>query len=171
MSQYPKTETGSATPNTVPLASNCDNCPRVNATFSSSATTAAGVSNTDTLIETIGQVYNLRREVRELQAESKKKESFYDSTTKLNKTVRIVIIVLMIVPIVQLLCCAGAVYYLGIEDELPGLLYWVLGGVSLFSIVEMIVGGLKLFLYEKKMDELEKKIDELTNANTTNSNT
>lgn len=73
----------------------------------------------------------------------------------------------MIMPIIQLLCCAGVVYSLGIEDELPGLINWVLGGVSLLSLVELIVGGVKLFLYEKRMDELEKKIDALSNSNNT----
>jgi uncharacterized integral membrane protein len=169
MPQYQKAETGSSTPNTVPLASNCDNCPKVNTTFSS--TTTNGFSNNaDTLVVAIGQLHDLQREVQELQTANKKTVSFYDSTSKLNKTVRIVIIILMMVPIVQALFCAGVVYSLGIEDELPGLLYWVLGGVSIFSIIEMIVGGIKLFLYEKRMDELEKKIDALTNGNTTSRN-
>lgn len=112
-------------------------------------------------------MHDLQREVRELQAANKKTSSFYDSTSKLNKTVRTVIIILMIVPVVQLLCCAGVVYSLGIEDELPGLINWILGGVSLLSLGELIVGGVKLFLYEKRMDELEKKIDTLFNANNT----
>ena len=164
MPQYQKKKTGTTTQNTVPLASSCDNCPKVNASYSS---TTGGTSNTDTLIGTIGQLHDLQREVRELQAARKKTSSFYDSTSKLNKTVRTVIIILMIVPVVQLLCCAGVVYSLGIEDELPGLINWILGGVSLLSLGELIVGGVKLFLYEKRMDELEKKIDTLFNANNT----
>ena len=59
----------------------------------------------------------------------------------------------MVVPIIQLLCCAGVVYYLGIEDKLPGLIKWILGGVSILSIIELIVGGVKLFLYEKRLDD------------------
>lgn len=58
-------------------------------------------------------------------------------------------------------------YSLGIEDELPGLINWILGSVSILSILELIVGGIKLYLYEKKMDELEKKIDAMSNTKDT----
>lgn len=158
MAQYQKRKTGTATQNTVPLVSSCDNCPKVNTLYSS---TAGGISNTDTLISTIGQLHDLQREVQKLEAESKKTLSFYDSTAKLNKTVRTVIIILMIIPIAQLLCCAGMVYSLGIEDKLPGLINWILGGVSILSLAELVIGGVKLFLYEKRMEAIEKKIDGL----------
>jgi hypothetical protein len=71
----------------------------------------------------------------------------------------------MIVPIVQLICCVGVVYFLGIEDKLPGLLRLVLSGVSIFSIIELTVGGFKLYFYETKMDKFEKDLDALTNIN------
>ena len=58
-------------------------------------------------------------------------------------------------------------YSLGIEDELPGLKISILGSVSILSILELIVGGIKLYLYEKKMDELEKKIDAMSNTKDT----
>jgi hypothetical protein len=163
MSQYSKAETGSATSSAVPLASNCDNCPRVSTTFSSSTT--GGFSNTDTLIGTIGQLHDLQREVKELQDANKKTLSFYESASKLSNTVRVVVIILMIVPIVQLICCVGVVYFLGIEDKLPGLLRLVLSGVSIFSIIELTVGGFKLYFYETKMDKFEKDLDALTNIN------
>ncbi len=160
MSQYKKTKTktGTATPNAVPLVSNCDNCSKINASYSS---TTGGNSDVGALFSAISQICDLQREVKELQAANKKTSSFYDSTSKLNKTVRTVIIILMIVPIIQLLCCAGVVYSLGIEEELPGLINWILGSVSVLSLIELIVGGVKLFLYEKRMDELEKKIETL----------
>lgn len=164
MTQYQRTKSETATQGSVPLVANCDNCPRINA---SSSSTAGGTSNTDTLIGTIGQLHDLQQEVRELQAASKKTLSFYDSTAKLNKTVRIAIIILMVVPIIQLLCCAGVVYYLGIEDKLPGLIKWILGGVSILSIIELIVGGVKLFLYEMRLDDLEKKIDAISTTRNT----
>lgn len=88
--------------------------------------------------------------MRELQAVNKRTLSFYDTTSKLNKTVRTVVIILMIVPIIQLIWCFGAVYSLEIEDKLLGLIKRILGGLSIFSLVELIVGGIKLFLYEKK---------------------
>lgn len=159
MAQYQKTQSKTATKNSIPLANSCDNCPKVN---TSSSSTANGTSSTEMLISTIGQLHDLQREVRELQAGNKKTVSFYDSTTKLNKTVRTVVIILMIVPVVQLLCCAGVVYSLGIEDELLGILNWILGGVSLLSLIELIIGGVKLFLYEKRMDEIERKIEALS---------
>ena len=148
----------------VTFVTNCDSCPRVNASYSS---TTVGTSNADTLISTIGQLHDLQREVRELQAASKKTLSFYDSTSKLNRTVQIVIIILMVIPVIQLLLCAGVVYSLGIKDELPGLINWILGSVSILSILELIVGGIKLYLYEKRMDELEKKIDAMSNTKDT----
>ena len=40
----------------------------------------------------------------------------------------------------------------------------ILGSVSILSILELIVGGIKLYLYEKRMDELEKKIDAMSNT-------
>lgn len=73
----------------------------------------------------------------------------------------------MVIPVIQLLLCAGVVYFLGIEDELPGLINWILGSVSILSILELIVGGIKLYLYEKRMDELEKKIDAMSNTRDT----
>ena len=109
-----------------------------------------GTSNADTLISTIGQLHDLQREVRELQAASKKTLSFYDSTSKLNRTVQIVIIILMVIHVIQLLLCAGVVYSLGIEDELPGLINWILGSVSILSILELIVGGIKLIPLRKE---------------------
>ena len=157
MSEYQRAKTETATQGSIPFVTNCDSCPRVNASYSS---TTVGTSNADTLISTIGQLHDLQREVRELQAASKKTLSFYDSTSKLNKTVQIVIIILMVI----LLLCAGVVYSLGIEDELPGLINWILGSVSILSILELIVGGIKLYLYEKRMDELEKKIDAMSNT-------
>lgn len=164
MSEYQRAKTETATQGSIPFVTNCDSCPRVNASYSS---TTVGTSNADTLISTIGQLHDLQREVRELQAASKKTLSFYDSTSKLNKTVQIVIIILMVIPVIQLLLCAGVVYFLGIEDELPGLINWILGSVSILSILELIVGGIKLYLYEKRMDELEKKIDAMSNTKDT----
>lgn len=132
MSEYQRAKTETATQGSIPFVTNCDSCPRVNASYSS---TTVGTSNADTLISTIGQLHDLQREVRELQAASKKTLSFYDSTSKLNKTVQIVIIILMVIPVIQLLLCAGVVYSLGIEDELPGLINWILGSVSILSIL------------------------------------
>lgn len=63
----------------------------------------------------------------------------------------------MVIPVIQLLLCAGVVYSLGIEDELPGLINWILGSVSILSILELIVGGIKLYLYEREWTSLKRK--------------
>lgn len=157
MARYSKAESGTATKTNYPLPTACDNCPRINTTSSSTASQF----DSDIVVSTIGQLTELKKQVQKLQEESKKAESFYRSTAKLNNTVRVVVIVLMIIPIIQLILCTGVVYILGIEDKLPGLLKWVLGGVSVLSILELIVGGIKLYLYEKRMDELEKVVDEI----------
>ena len=142
--------------------STCEGCPKVSAASSRSTN---ATSNGDVLVATIGQLNELQKEVRELQKENKKKSSFYNSSAKLNNTVRVVVIILLIVPVIQMLCCAGVVYYLGIQDQLPSLINWLLGGVSILSLLELIVGGVKLFLYEKRMDELESKINDLNPRN------
>lgn len=159
MARYSKAESGTATKTVFSSPTSCDNCPKINP--SSSSSTSNRIFDSDILVSTIGQLVELKKEVQELQEESKKAESFYNSTTKLNNTVRTVVIVLMIVPVLQLICCTGVIYALGIEEKLSGLLKWALGGISLFSIIELIVGGVKLYWYEKRMDIIEKDIDEL----------
>lgn len=163
MARYQKKGSTTATQSTLTISSTCEGCPKVNATPNSSS--IGNTSGTDMLFSTIGQLSELQKEVKKLKEETQKTASFYRSSTKLNNTVRTVVIILMVVPVIQLLCCTCIVYALGIEEELPNLLKWVLSGVSILSVLELIVGGIKLYLYEKRMDELEKKIDELK-ANT-----
>lgn len=164
MTQYSNTETGTTVPTSASFINNCENCPRVN---TQSSSTAGGSPNAEILIGTIGHLHDLQKEVQELQEKSKKTVSFYDSGARLNRTVRVVVIVLMVIPFLQLISCAAVVYLLGIEDELPNLLNWVLGTVSVLSLVELIMGSIKLFLYEKRMDELEEKINSLSTTRNT----
>ena len=158
MARYTKAESTAATKSAFPLPNTCDGCPKVNTSSSSSANNS---SNADVLISTIGQLNDLKKDVQQLQEESKRTASFYQSSTKLNNTVRTVIIILMIVPVLQLIGCTCVVYALGIEDTLPNLLKWTLSGVSILSILELIVGGIKLYLYENRINELEKEIEKL----------
>lgn len=76
--------------------------------------------------------------MHELEATTKETQSFYDSTTKLNKTVQIAVMLLISVPIVQLVFATLMVYYLGIQDDLNGLLHWLLGSISFFSVIELL---------------------------------
>lgn len=164
MSQHSNTGTGILPLTPTSITGDCINCPRVNP---SSTSTSNNVGDTSILIDAIGQLHDLQKEVKEIQTKQGKLMEFYDSSTKLNKTVRIVIIVLMIIPALQLICCTGVVFYLGIQQKLSDLLNWVLGGVSLLSLVELIVGGVKLFLDEKKIENLEKKVDDLSTSKNT----
>lgn len=66
---------------------------------------------------------------------------------------------------VQLVACTVIVYYLGIQEQLHSLLNWVLSGVSLLSVAEMIVGGIKLYLLEHKVDELKEKVEATQEGN------
>ena len=54
-------------------------------------------------------------------------------------------------------------YSLEIEDKLLGLINRILGGLSILSLVELIVGGIKLFLCKKGWTSL--KIDPSSSAN------
>lgn len=164
MAQYQKSETSTATQNAIPIVSSCDGCPKVNTSSSSTP----GFSSSDMLFSTIGQLHDLQQEVQKLQNASRKTLSFYDSTSKLNNTVRTVVIILMLIPIAQLLLCVAVVYSLGIQDELPGLLSWALSGVGIASIIELSVGGAKLFHFDKRIEAIEKRIDSLSNVNGNN---
>ena len=78
-------------------------------------------------------------EKRLLEAEEKidKSNEFINESSKLSKTTRICLILLMIVPAIQLLLCAIVVYCLGINDKLPKLLNYFISGISFASMVEV----------------------------------
>ena len=159
MAHYTKSKSSSTSQPYLPSVNNtCEGCPKVSGTTSSSTNNP---STSEILVTTIGQLNDLQKAVKELQKESNKKSSFYQSSTRLNNTVRRVVVILLIVPILQLLFCIGTVYYLGIQDQLPSLINWILGSVGLLSVVELVIGGVKLFGYDKKIEDLEKKIEDL----------
>ena len=158
MARYTKSGSGSATKTEYSLPK-CDNCPRINTSSSRSST--VGSYDSSILVSVIEDFSHIKQEVQKLQDEIKSVEPYYESSTKLNNTVRIVIILLMMVPLLQLLCCIGVVYTLGIEEKLSGLLKLFINGIGILSIVELIFGGVKLFLFDNRLGLIEKEIEEL----------
>ncbi len=108
----------------------------------------------------IQEVADLKRRINDLEKQQGKTKSFYKSVTKLSNLSTIIIGVMLIIPMLQLIGCAAVVYYLGIQDNLPGLLNWVLGGVSLFSLIEMIFIPIKFYFMETKISSLDEKYKE-----------
>lgn len=114
-----------------------------------------GLINTNIL-----EVADLKRRINDLEKQQGKTKSFYKSVTRLSNLSTIIIGIMFIIPMLQLIGCAAVVYYLGIQDKLPGLLNWVLGGVSLFSLIEMIFIPIKFYFMETKISSLEEKYNE-----------
>ena len=108
----------------------------------------------------IQEVADLKRRINDLERQQGKTKSFYKSVTKLSNLSTIIIGIMLIIPMLQLIGCAAVVYYLGIQDNLSGLLNWVLGGVSLFSLIEMIFIPIKFHFMEAKITSLEEKLNE-----------
>lgn len=116
---------------------------------------------TETLKSCLLNIGKLEERVKDLEKKEEQHAEFYRESARLSKTSRISLIVLMIVPVVQLLVCAIIVYSMGLEEKLPNILKWFLGGVSLLSVVEMIMTIIKGNSDKQKFDELEKEIEKL----------
>lgn len=136
----------------------CPGCPQLS-TSASSSTPIPTPNLTRELLEGYSKIQELQKEIEKLKREHERSRSFYEEIGKLSKVSRIAIILLMIVPMLQLVACTVIVHYLGIQEQLHSLLNWVLSGVSLLSVLEMIVGGIKLYLLEHKVDELKEKVE------------
>ena len=109
----------------------------------------------------VNNTENNKKEIDNIKAEQEKMKEFYRSSASLSKTVKIVIIILMIVPIIQVLVCGVIVYSLGIQDKLPNYLSYFLGGISVLSIIEFFVGAVKLYANEKSLEALKMRIDKI----------
>lgn len=125
------------------------------------ATGTGGINANDMFVQSLVEVNSLKKEIEELKKGQRKTDNFYSSSARMNNTIRVVVIVLMIIPVIQLIACAGVIYYLGIQESIASLLNWILSGISLVSFIELGVGGLKLYAIEKKLEELEKKCDSI----------
>lgn len=143
----------------------CSNCPRI--ATSESASTPEHNRETpliDLVIKSLVTMDKLQKDIMKVEKEQDRTFGFYKGIEKLTHTSRIAITVLMIIPAFQLIACTAIVYYLGIQERLSGLLTWILGGVSIFSVVEILITALKYTMLESKVSELEKKVEKFADT-------
>lgn len=153
-----KTTNTSSTSN---IPNNCSGCPK--SVNSSSETNTPQIDNNGVVASIVTQyaiqIEALKTDVEQIKNDQDKQADFYRFGAKLSNVARIALIILLIVPLLQLIACTAVVYYLGIQEQLNGLLSWVLGGVSLFSIIDIIFVIIKFTSIEKRVEELEKRLD------------
>lgn len=123
-----------------------------------------GADLSQLLYQFMNDTSELRKKVDELEKKQRKSERFFGEVTALAKVSRIVMIILMIIPVVQLIACVLVVNYIGCNDKLIPLLNWVISGISVLSIIEMIYGGVKIYLFNRDIEEIKKKIDKYENS-------
>lgn len=112
------------------------------------------------IMELGNQTNELKNKIEKLEKEQRIARDFYDANKKLAKTSRSILILLMCVPCAQLVICAAIVYHLGIQDNISPLLDWVLGGISFFSIAEVIITAIKYTSLENKIEDMQKKLED-----------
>lgn len=138
-------------------------------TPSTDSGTVNSVSSTDVMLEAYRQsvlkMESLEQSVTKLENEHNKTKEFYQATTKLSKTTHIILWILLVIPVLQLFGCVAVVYHLGIQDDLPGLLSWVLSGVSLLSIGEVVGVPITLTFMNNKLNNVEKRMDKFEDNN------
>ncbi len=112
----------------------CTSCP------SNSTSVAEGDYDIYKLISNcLYEQKNLEEELKAVKRNQEKEKNLYDSVTSMAKTSKIVMLVLMAVPVIQVIVCAVIIYSLGIQDELPSLLSKGLGGIGVASVVEVLL--------------------------------
>lgn len=140
----------------------CESCPQY-------SRPASGTLNTfdpaavyvETLKSCLSDIERLENRVRTLEQNDAKREDYFKEAASLAQTSRFAVIALMSVPVLQLLACAVVVYYLGLEEKLPSILNWFIGGVGLFSVIDMIITIIKANSDKQKLDRIEKDIENL----------
>lgn len=130
-----------------------------------SSTGQSDNSLNELLITCISKSDKLEKQVDKIEKQQETTRNFYNSLAKFSSTTRVIVILLMFIPLLQLIACAGIVYYLGIQEKNSSLINWVLGGVSILSLGEVIIIPVKLFLLDKRMDDFEKRLDKIENDN------
>lgn len=144
---------------------NCVGCPRVSSSNSGSISEYdSGTLFMDTFTKHLVSINDLQKDVLRIEKEQDRTREFYSGITSLAKISKAAIFVLMLIPALQLIICAALVYYLGIQEQLSGLLNWVLGSVSVLSIIEIVFTAIKYFTLENKVNDLEKRVDGLQNG-------
>lgn len=152
-----KTTNTSSTPN---IPNTCSGCPKTINSGNETSTPQIDNNGLATIVtQNVIQIEALKTNVEQIKNDQDKQADFYRFGAKLSNVARIAIIVLLIVPLLQLIACTAVVYYLGIQEQLNGLLSWVLGGVSLFSIIDIVFVIIKFTGIEKRVEELEKRLD------------
>lgn len=125
--------------------------------------TAAGQFTT-VLTNNLVAINQLQKDILRVEKEQDRARNFYNAIAKLSNVSREAVLILLVIPVIQLIACAAVVYYLGIQEQLSGMLTWILSGVSFLSLAEVILIPVKLFSMEKRMDDIEKKIEKLTDG-------
>lgn len=163
MEQYTKGKESSATSSSSATLPPCTGCPKISSPDSGSALDSGlALQLTSVLTQNLNTIDKLQKDILRVEQEQDKTRAFYHAITKLSNASRVVIGILMTIPLIQLVLCVAMVYYLGIQDNLPGLLTWVLGGISLFSLAEVIAIPIQYFILSKRVEDVEKKVDKLT---------
>lgn len=155
------TDSSSTSP-IVPEQHSCSDCSLFANSQSGSVTEALGLFGYVAQLSTMQKELNLVK--AGLEAQKTKTADFYQSITKLSKTVQKAIWFLLVIPVLQLIGCTVAVFYLGIQENLPSLINWVLGGVSVLSIAEMIMLPIKFMTMENRMNDIERKLSDRQDA-------
>lgn len=135
------------------------NCPRI----STPENTSQAILWND--LESFGHFYSelekTKKDVTAIRAEQERNKDFIRRMAALAKTSRVAIIVLMVLPVLQLVLCAAIVYCLGIQENLSGLINWIIGGIGALSFLEVLITAVKYFSLENKVNDFEKRLDKL----------
>ena len=125
----------------------CSNCPRI----STPENTSQAILWND--LESFGHFYSelekTKKDVTAIRAEQERNKDFIRR------------IVLMVLPVLQLVLCAAIVYCLGIQENLSGLINWIIGGIGALSFLEVLITAVKYFSLENKVNDFEKRLDKL----------
>lgn len=144
-------------------SSQCDTCPKFGTTNSGSNSDYQPEQNMAALlIQVFTDISTLKEEVQSIQLEQNNTHKFYKAATNLCNVSKNIMLLFILIPVVQLLACVAIIYYLGIQDKLPSLLTWVLSGISLLSFLEVFLNLFQINKMGSRLDELEKKIDNMT---------
>lgn len=147
-------------------SSSADTYAQQNERYSSSSDT--NVNSPEAILnglisQCIIEVNGLKKDVDEVKKAQNKTSEFYSSISSLAKTSRKLMQILMAVPVIQLILCVAVIYFLGIENQLPGFLIWAISGIGILSLIEVGITLNKINTFENKIAEVEKKLDELEN--------
>lgn len=127
-----------------------------------------GISNSDNIAaliklysENINKINKLSSRIEALEDVHHRQDQLYMEISKTSKVSRISIIILMIVPLIQLIVCWLIIVHYGKQEQLPNLLNYFLGGISILSIIEAALVPIKMYFDKRKNDEFDSRIKQL----------